>query len=159
MKALQVIELFAGNDPQGQPIVERLAVKQNDDDSFTLVKSPAFARGLASGDIVKLVDDSKEFEIKQHSGNLCIRVYAKHDIDRINEELTPVLEKLGGELDTETPRFLVYSIHVSCGFKTIEAILNEHVNHQECMWMYGNVYDPTDGVTPLNWWLDILKPE
>ena len=32
MSALQVIELFAGNDPQGQPVVERLAVRQNDDD-------------------------------------------------------------------------------------------------------------------------------
>jgi len=159
MTALQVIELFAGNDPQGQPIVERLSVKQQEDDSFQLVKSPAFIRGIASGDIVKMLPDTKEFEIKQHSGNLCIRVYARQGIEELSEQLTPEFEKLGGELDTETPRFLVYSIHVSCGFKEIESLLNKHVNNEDQMWVYGNVYDPKDGVTPLNWWLDILKPE
>ncbi len=159
MTALQVIELFAGHDPQGQPIVERLSVKQQEDDSFQLVKSPAFIRGIASGDIVKMLPDTKEFEIKQHSGNLCIRVYARQGIEAVSEQLTPELEKLGGELDTETPRFLVYSIHVSCGFKEIESLLNQHISGEDQMWIYGNVYDPKDGVTPLNWWLDILKPE
>jgi len=159
--ALQVIELFAGNDPQGQPVVERLSVKHNEDeDSFQLVKSPAFIRGLASGDIVQLIPDTKEFHIKQHSGNLCIRVYAKSNLESINDQLTPELEKLGAELDTETPRFLVYSIHVSCGFKAIESVLNKYVeSDQQAMWAYGNVYDPADGLTPLNWWVDILKPE
>lgn len=159
MKALQSIELFAGNDPQGQAVVERLAVKEMEDGSFQLVKSPAFIRGLASGDKVKLTPETKEFEITQHSGNLCIRVYAKERLLDISEKLTPELEKLGGELDTETDRFLVYSIHVSCGFKTIEELLNRHVNGGVAMWVYGNVYDPADGVTPLNWWHDILKPE
>lgn len=157
--ALQVIELFAGNDPQGQPVVERLSVRQNEDDSFQLVKSPAFIKGLASGDVVKLLPDSKAFEIKQHSGNLCIRVYAKSDLSEMSEQLTPELEKLGGELDTETDRFLIYSIHVSCGFTTIEGLLNRHVSDKGGLWLYGNVYDPEDGVTPLNWWHDILKPE
>jgi len=142
MTALQVIELFAGNDPQGQPIVERLAVRQNEDDSFQLVKSPVFIRGIASGDTVKLLPDSKE------------------GLEQINEQLTPKLEKLGGELDLENARVLVYSIHVSCGFKTIEALLNQYVGTDEhSMWVYGNVYDPADGTTPLNWWHDILKPE
>ena len=160
MSALQVIELFAGNDPQGHPIVERLAVKQNEDDSFQLVKSPAFIRGIASGDTIKLLPESQEFIIQQHSGNLCIRVYAKEALTLINEELSPELEKLGGELDIEAPRLLVYSIHVSCGFSAIEALLNQYVNrHSEAMWAYGNVYDPADGITPLNWWHDIVKPE
>ena len=159
VSALQVIELFAGNDPQGQPIVERLSVKQNTDDSFQLVKSPAFIKGLASGDVVKMLAESKEFEIKHHGGNLCIRVYAKSDLAAISEQLTPELEKLGGELDIETERFLIYSIHVSCGFSTIEGLLNRYVTEAGGLWLYGNVYDPADGTTPLNWWHDILKPE
>jgi len=159
VSALQVIELFAGNDPQGQPIVERLSVKQNADDSFQLVKSPAFIKGLASGDVVKMLAESKEFEITHHGGNLCIRVYAKSDLSAISEQLTPELEKLGGELDIETERFLIYSIHVSCGFSTIEGLLNRYVSEVGGLWLYGNVYDPADGTTPLNWWHDILKPE
>ncbi|MFT7387378.1 MAG: hypothetical protein ACI8VC_000618 [Candidatus Endobugula sp.] len=157
--ALQVIELFAGNDPQGHPVVERLSVRQNGDESFQLVKSPAFIKGLAGGDEVTLLEDSKEFEIKQRSGNLCIRVYAKSHLAEISEQLTPELEKLGGDLDTETARFLIYSIHVSCGFTAIESLLNQYVTSAGGLWIYGNVYDPEDGVTPLNWWLDILQPE
>lgn len=159
MSSLQSIELFAGNDPQGQPVVERLAVKEYEDGSFQLVKSPAFIRGLASGDKIKLTPETREFEIIQHSGNLCIRVYAKDSLVTISEGLTPEIEKMGGELDTETERFLVYSIHVSCGFKVIEELLNRHINSDSAMWIYGNVYDPADGVTPLNWWYEILKPE
>lgn len=159
VSALQVIELFAGNDPQGKPVVERLSVRQNDDDSFQLVKSPAFIKGLASGDVVKMVEETKEFEIKQHGGNLCIRVYAKENLADIGEQLTPELEKLGGELDTETERFLVYSIHVSCGFTAIEGLLNRYVTEASGLWLYGNVYDPVDGITPLNWWNAILRPE
>ena len=72
----------------------------------------------------------------------------------------PRIHALQAALERETPRMLGYSIHVSCGFDAIEAILNHYVGQDgQSLWMYGNVYDPTDGQTPLNWWLDLLKPE
>jgi hypothetical protein len=156
MNALQVIELFAGIGPDGKPVVERLPVRVNDDDSCQLVKSPAFIKGIASGDTIKLVPNSQEFNLIKRSGNLAIRVISREDIGPIAEQLTPQLEKLGGELDTETPRMLVYSIHVSCGFQDIEKILNT-VASPSVIWLYGNVYDPKDGQTPLNWWQEILN--
>ncbi len=156
--ALQVIELFAGIGSDGQPVAERLQVIVNEDDSCQLVKSPAFVKGIASGDVIKLEDDSREFTIGKRSGNLAIRVYCRDDSSELVDELSPPLEKLGGELDIETPRMLVYSIHVSCGFQQIENILNA-VTSDEVMWVYGNVYDPQDGQTPLNWWQEMLKPE
>ena len=165
MQALQVIELFAGTGADGQPVVERLQVKVNADDSCQLVKSPAFVKGLASGDTIKLETDGdsqagSRFSLVKHSGNLCIRVYSRGDITALSDSLTPALEKLGGELDIETPRLLVYSIHVSCGFSTIEAVLNQCISAVDnTVWLYGNVYDPVDGQTPLNWWQDILKPQ
>lgn len=159
-KALQVIELFAGLGADGKPIVEQLHVRERDDGNLQLVQSPAFAKGLACGDIVKKLSDTLEFDLIQRSGNLSIRVFSRSDIQSIAEQLTPELEKLGGELERETPRMLLYFIHVSCGFSAIEAILNEFVGRDgQSAWMYGNVYDPTDGQTPLNWWLDLLKPE
>jgi hypothetical protein len=156
--ALQVIELFAGTGPDGQPVVERLQVKVNDDDSCQLVRSPAFIKGIASGDTIKLEQGTQNFSLVKRAGNLCIRVYSRGDTEKLSERLSPQLEKLGGELDTETPRLLVFSIHVSCGFNAIEKILNDNMD-ADSMWMYGNVYDPQDGQTPLNWWQEILKPE
>lgn len=159
MSSLQVIELFAGEGADGSPVVERLQVKVNEDDSCQLVKSPAFVKGLASGDTIKLKkEDRKAFELVKRSGNLCIRVFCRNNIIGLSDQLTPELEKLGGELDMETPRMLVFSIHVSCGFSAIEGILNRYINDKnESAWLYGNVYD-SDGQTPLNWWQEILQP-
>lgn len=160
MKALQVIELFAGLNAQGQPTVEKLPVRELENGTFELVRSPAFIKSLASGDVIKFLPQSNQFEIVQHSGNLSVRVFSRGDIGPLAETLNSGLEKLGGELDLDTPRMLVYSIHVSCGFSTIEEILNRAVaQHPESQWMYGNVYDPQDGQTPLNWWQKILQPE
>jgi len=160
MSALQIIEVFAGTGTDGQPVAERLHVRVNEDKTCQLVKSPAFVKGIASGDTIKFLSDSREFEIVKRSGNLCIRVFSREDITSLSEDLTPQLEKLGGELDIESPRMLVYSIHVSCGFQAIEKLLNDHIDEDSgSAWLYGNVYDPKDGQTPLKWWQDILKPE
>lgn len=157
MNALQVIELFAGHRPDGQTVVERLPVKVLEDNSCELVKSPAFVKGLASGDQIRLREDKSQFELIRHSGNLSIRVFAYEGLDDIAEGLIAELEKLGGALDTETERMLIFSIHVSCGFGAIEAILNRYCDSlDDCVWNYGNVYDAQDGQTPLNWWQDIL---
>lgn len=160
MKSLQIIELFAGVGPDNKPIVEQLHVRELDDGTLQLVQSPAFVKGLASGDVVRMLPETREFDLVKRSGNLSIRVFSRGDIGALADQLVPALEKLGGELDRETPRMLVFSIHVSCGFEAIEEILNRHLGQDgQNAWMYGNVYDPADGQTPLNWWLDILKPE
>jgi hypothetical protein len=160
MKALQVIELFAGLGANGKPIVEKLPVRELETGELQLVQSPAFMKGLASGDVIRCDVPNQEYEIVQRSGNLSLRVFSRDSIEALGDLLTPELEKLGGELDLETPRMLVYSIHVSCGFSTIEDLLNRYVGKDgRSAWMYGNVYDPVDGQTPLNWWQDILKPE
>jgi hypothetical protein len=160
MKALQLIELFAGIDAKGQPFLEKLPVRELESGELQLVQSPAFAKGLASGDRLKCSPSTREFEIVQRSGNLSVRVFSKNDINKLADALIADMEKLGAELDLETPRMLVFSIHVSCGFSAIETILNEHIGRDgESTWMYGNVYDPNDGTTPLNWWQEILKPD
>lgn len=157
MQQLDVIELFAGLQPDGQPVVERLPVKVLEDNSCQLVKSPSFIKGIASGDVIKLNKEDRSFELIKRSGNLSIRVFAREDIGQLADDLTAQLEKLGAEIDLENERMLIYSIHVSCGFSAIEKILNDHVGEEtDSAWLYGNVYSPEDGVTPLNWWQEIL---
>lgn len=160
MSQKQFIELYAGLRPDGQPVVERVQVDILEDNTSKLATSPVFVHGVAKGDNVRLNTEERSFEILKRSGNLCIRVFAKEDLGSIEQDLTPKLEKLGGSLDVENDRVLVYSIHVSCGFQEIEKILNDYTGDAtQSAWFYGNVYDPSDGVTPLNWWLDILKPQ
>ena len=84
---------------------------------------------------------------------------SKSNIDDVLLALTPEIELLDGILDIETPRLLVYSIHVSIGFQAIEILL-DRISGQFAgtLWYYGNVYDPADGVTPLDWWQEFLAP-
>jgi len=160
MSELGVIELFAGSRPDGSPVIERLQGVQEEGDAFVLARSPAFIKGIAKGDKIKLDQKQQSFELVKRSGNLCIRVFAKEDLAQLAADLVPVVEKMGGELDHENERMLVFSIHVSCGFTQIEQALNEHIGDEtNSEWYYGNVYDPKDGATPLNWWQDILKPQ
>lgn len=164
------IPLIAGYRPDGEGIVEQVAVTPvpNDGKSKTtdaaahyrLLRSPAFVRGLAAGDKISFPADTAEgYKLIQRSGNLCLRVLSKSNIDEVLQALTPEIELLDGILDIETPRLLVYSIHVSIGFQAIELLL-DRISGQFAgtLWYYGNVYDPTDGVTPLDWWQAFLAP-
>lgn len=160
------LELLAGRHPNGEIIVERVLVTpQPEENSYLLLKSPVFVRGIACGDVIQKMDASDKnspkgaFKVLQHGGNLCVRIFSKEANDALEQALTSEIEKLGGDLDIHEQRVLVYSVHVSCGFSTIEKILNEQLaNNDQANWLYGNVYDPQDG-EPLNWWQAILSPD
>lgn len=70
--------------------------------------------------------------------------------------MTTVLSgRLDGLLDQNGILLLVFSVDSSVGFRRIEGTLanaREHLSTLGMEWFYGNVYDPADGVTPLNWW-------
>lgn len=160
MSELQVINLFAGKRPDGQDVVEQIRVIKTENEHYRLVQSPAFVQGLASGDEIKYDSSDNSFELIKHSGNVAIRIFARTGLEALRDNLRAALEKLGGELDYANDRMMIFSIHVSCGFKETEAILNKHITAEsESMWVYGNVYDPKDGTTPLNWWMDLKDSE
>jgi len=153
------IEMLAGTHPSGEAVIERVAVAQQAQaNTYLLLASPVFVRGVARGDLITQREKPKgAFEIKQHSGNLCVRVFSKRSVELIEQQLTGEVEKLGGQRDIREQRVLVYSIHVSVGFKTIEALFDKHVTENtEAVWYYGNVYDPNTG-EPLNWWQSLLS--
>jgi hypothetical protein len=153
------LPFFAGVDPGGEPVYENLIVTVVDPNDYQvqLLRSPLLVRNLAAGDKIKLIDPaSAKYELLQRSGNLAIRLFRRHQLDKLEEFLTPAMEKLGAVLDVQSERALVYSIHYTIGFGSIEELLNRASNtFADTVWYYGNVYDPEDGVTPLQWWLDI----
>ena len=134
---------------------------KQDNNRVRLLRSPLLTRNLASGDTLRIINaETAEYELEKRSGNLSIRVFRKHQIQELEEQLTSALEKLGGSLDFATDRALVYSVHVSIGFHTIENELNRACQtFAESVWYYGNVYDPEDGTTPMEWWLEFEKQD
>ena len=176
--ASEVLTLVAGFSPDGEPVLEKITVdvlEPSKPDAtapgsavaatapaaeYRLQKSPAFVRGLAAGDRIRHPSKSQTgYDVVQRSGNLAIRVLRKDNIEEVANSLTPEFELMDGSLDLQTPRLLVYSIHVSIGFQAIEELLDRAVGQfPGTVWYYGNVYDPVDGVTPLDWWREMLKP-
>lgn len=151
-----VIHLLAGQRPDGQLIFEDVQAENAGDGCYRLLASPLFARGAAKGDLLRL-QAAGRFDVEQYGGNLCIRVLAKHDIDRIRSELQAELPSLGGELEYHNARMLALCVPVATGFSVIEAALNKVLQgNDQALWQYANVYDPVDGETPLNWWHDFL---
>lgn len=158
------LSLLAGYRPDGEAILERLRVEAIPDsktgDEYRLLTSPGFVRGLASGDRIRHpARNEAGYELLRRSGNLSIRVLRRDDLEAVALVLSPEIELLDGTLDLQTPRLLVYSIHVSIGFQTLEILLDRIIGQfPGTLWYYGNVYDPIDGVTPLDWWQEFLAP-
>ena len=154
---------LAGIDDTGQPVFESLEVELLDQDTthIRLLKSPLFVRNLAAGDKLRVIDsNSAEYELVQRSGNLSVRAFRTYQLEALSEVLTPTIEKLGGSLDLQTDRALVYSIHFSIGFSTIEKLLDTvSAEYPDTFWYYGNVYDPDDGTTPMLWWEEFESQE
>ena len=148
------LPVVAGRDRTGSVIVEELQVQALDDQQYRLLVSPAFANNLAKGDTF-ILTGAGEYRVIERSGNLCVRVLSREGINSIKEKILAEVEKLGGQLDLETARQLVFSIHYSCGFQAIETLFDRFVPSNEAsFWHYSNVYSE-DGKTPLNWWKDL----
>lgn len=160
------LELMAGRHPNGELIIEKVLVNpQAENQQYQLLKSPLFIRGVARGDVIQLQPTSRgRFLVVQRGGNLCIRVFSKHDfsspqLESLEQHISAAIEKLGGDQDIKEAKALVYSIHVSCGFNAIEKLLGDALSgYQDVAWYYGNVYDSDSG-EPLDWWQAILAPD
>lgn len=154
------LSLLAGIHPNGQPVVEKVrALAQSTANQFRLLQSPLFVMGAACGDLIEMLNNNPgRFRMRERSGQLAVRVLCRDDISALAEALTPEVEKLDGSLDVQTPRALVYSIHVAVGFSEIERVFDAAITQfPAAQWSYGNVYDPETGA-PLNWWETLLNP-
>ena len=154
------LDLFAGTHPNGQPVFEQVpALATEQRNCYRLQQSPLFATGVASGDVIELMANNPgRFRVRERGGQLAVRIFRRDGVGALAEELTPLIEKLGGRLDVQSERALVYSIHVAVGFREIEGLLDPLVQAAgDAGWAYGNVYNPETG-EPLEWWESLLNP-
>lgn len=151
------LPLLAGTHPNGQPVIERVRALRLGELEFRLLHSPLLVSGTAGGDEIRMSRRRPgTFQVLQRSGQLALRVLAKMDLTELEQRLTPEVELLGGSLDLQTPRGLVYSLHVAIGFRAIEALFERELAGTEAIWQYGNVYDEQG--EPQGWWEALLNP-
>ncbi len=150
------MHLLAGQKPDGELIYEDVKAINKGDGCYELLASPVFCRGAAKGDLIRTLVAGR-FEVEQHGGNLCVRVFAKDGLDILATRLMQAGKTIDAEIDVQTDRFLVVNVPVKSGFDAIEKVFNQLIDGREdALWLYANVYDPMDGETPLNWWHDYL---
>jgi hypothetical protein len=149
----RIIQLYAGIRPDGEPVVERVAVRNNEDGSYLMLHSPAFVRGLARGDGFELTSKrAGTFKVLRRAGNIAVRVYCKSDSALLDAVLTPHVTQLEGRRDIKSGHLLVYSIPVQAGFESIESVFDQQLSGSaDASWSYGNVYDEHSG-EPMQWW-------
>jgi len=144
-------------DEGEQPMQEKLPVEQIGPGHFRLLHSPGLVEGLAAGDVIELTRNTTNgYKLVQHGGNVCVWFFVSENnpekqtlAQRLNQDVIAI----GGWLDGGGFYSLIFTIPVNVGFPNIERIFNEAVvDHPGSTWMYGNVYDSQDGLTPLNWW-------
>lgn len=146
----ETIDVRAGYKRSGEPVFENLLVDRLDDGTFRLAVSPGLYLGVAAGDVVEFDQDNPELKILERGGNLCVQVYGDPSV---LESLAPRMQEIGGSFDGGVSNLAIFTVSVRVGFPRIEAVLNRFVDENPGVeWYFGNVYDPNDGVTPLNWW-------
>ena len=146
------VNVAAGNRSDGSVAFEQVVVDSLGSDRYRLKQSPGLVLGLAAGDVFELTSDGKPNVLKR-GGNVCIQIFHPEGHSQFEPTVTKKFDQLGGRLDGRASREIVYTIPVTAGFVVIERVLKELVaDFPNVEWFYGNVYDPDDGVTPLNWW-------
>jgi hypothetical protein len=139
----------------GQPLKEPVHAEALGDDRFRLLYSPGLVQGIAAGDEFRLLNENGVFAVLRRAGNLAVQVFSLGSVEPLKAELVRQVEELGGMLDGAIEHGLVFTIPLARGFPPVERLFNQWVaEHPGWEWYFGNVYDPTDGVTPLNWWQD-----
>jgi hypothetical protein len=148
----KTISLFVEYNSYGKPVREEVHVEDDKEGRYRLLQSPGLIFGLAAGDVFTVESDGT-FKIVERAGNVCIQIFCATLIEQIEQVATPAFASIGGRLDGRASKVLVYTVFIEAGFLAMENILKRlQLQFPVMEWYYGNVYDPADGVTPLNWW-------
>lgn len=138
---------------EGKPAKEPVHAVDLGNGRFRLLYSPGFVLGIAAGDEFRLLDHDGNFEVVHRSGNIAVQVYSRDFVDPAVQEITRRVAEIGGVLDGKIEKGMVFTLPIKASFAAIEETFNSVVkDYPQMEWFHGNVYDPADGVTPLNWW-------
>jgi hypothetical protein len=149
---LPTVRVTAGRRRDGSLVEEELAAESLGEGRFKLLRSPGLTLGLAAGDVFVL-DGQRSPQPVSRGGDLCIQIIDRVGVAWARAAVRERLLALNGRVDGETRELLVLTVPVRAGFEAVERLMNSLQGASASLtWFYGNVYDPRDGTTPLNWW-------
>lgn len=150
----ETVTVIADRSQPGAPVRETLLVRSVAPNRYVLVASPGLTMDLAADDLIE-VDALGAVVIIARGGNVCAWILGREEaLLEVDRRLATCLEATSGRLDGSDRMLRVLTIPVRVGFPTIERELGRLVADLDgADWFFGNVYDPADGVTPLNWWV------
>ncbi len=139
--------------------VEEVPAESVGEMTWRLTRSPLYATECAAGDVIRLLNQTGEFEIVRRGGNVCVQLYlgpaASDDIRAtalVAKTLLRDLAPVGGRMDAQTAGLVSFTVPVTAGFPAIEKVLRAATTRSPgAQWQYANVYHPTTG-EPLRWW-------
>ncbi|MEJ7809765.1 MAG: DUF4265 domain-containing protein [Gemmatimonadaceae bacterium] len=149
-----LLPVFIDGERRGE---EALPVAAVGPARFRLLASPGIVEGLAAGNEFVLDDIAPPgYRVVERGGNLWVWFYFAPPVEEHSGETADVrraVEALGGWLDGGYSKMLVFTVPLAAGFAAVARAFDAAVARQPgSQWLYGNVYDPTDGETPLDWW-------
>lgn len=145
------MKVLAGKDSSGDPLFDQVLVDDLGQGRFKIVTTPILVPGVAAGDTVSFGKDGVTFKVLARGNNLAVHFYGGTEVmGDISERITGI----GGILHGQQGDLAVFTVPVRSGFPVIESALDAIcAYHPGVEWCFGNVYDPRDGVTLLNWWV------
>ncbi len=143
--------------PGEEPVMEQIPAVKIKPGHFKLLHSPGLVEGVAAGDEIELAPQNPlGYKVVKRGGNLCVWFYFREKGQNTGLEgqrLRQAVEDIGGWLDGGRVYLLIFNIPMSVGFPAVEQLFNKAAAEiPGSTWMFGNVYDPIDGRTPLGWW-------
>lgn len=150
------VVLRVRDDVDREPMYELIPAERIGDNTYRLLRSPGLVEGVAAGDKIEVDERTKRFNILRRAGNVCAWIFFDGNIDEpAANELRAQIERVGGSLDGGTHSSLIFTLPSAAGFPAIEEIFKHfEETYPATTWMFSNVYDAVDGVTPLNWWMN-----
>lgn len=154
MKAVSLKVFVEMHEKSGEPFFEDLLAEPLGGSSFRLLRSPGFLGGFAAEDECEYDNKTGKLTLLKRGGNVNVQYFREGPISEVEEFAHRRLGELGGRVDgSYRDRLLIITVPVAVGFPRIEAILKEmEATFPGSGWSFANVYDPRDGLTPLNWW-------
>jgi hypothetical protein len=148
------IPVFVETHKSGKPFHESILVNALGGNRFQLVKSPGFLVGYAAGDEITWDEATKKVSLISRGGNICVQCVRGSGMSAVEHFVAPMLLAIGGRVDgAYKDRLLILTVPGSGGFASLERILAAAEREfPGTQWTYSNVYDASDGVTPLDWW-------